>query len=111
MNCWSTTGQPWVFLATRAHCSLMGNLWSTTGQLLVNYWATIALFGHQGTRLPHGPLLVNHCSTISQLLVFLATRAHCCHMGNHWSTTDELLVNYWSTIALLGHQGTLLPHG
>ena len=38
---------PLAFLATRAHCWLMVNCWSTTGQQLVNCWSII---GHQDTQ-------------------------------------------------------------
>ena len=93
---WSTLGQllsnhwstktPLVLLATRAHCWLVVNPWSTVVQPLVNQ-NTIGLLGHQSPLLARGQPLVNP-----------------------WSTVVRPLVNQ-NTIGLLGHLGTTLPHG
>uniref|UniRef100_A0A8C3L986 Staphylococcal nuclease and tudor domain containing 1 n=1 Tax=Chrysolophus pictus TaxID=9089 RepID=A0A8C3L986_CHRPC len=101
-------------------------------RLLAINQVTIGLFGHQGTLLAHGQLLINCWPSTRTPLAFLATRAHSWLMVNHWSTVGQAGRHWpswppgrtpgsWSTtgqllgkqdaIGLLGHQGALLAHG
>lgn len=57
----------------------------------------IGLLGHQCTLLTHGHPVVNHWSTVGQLLVNRWLLWLLGHSAGLWSTRGQLLVNHWST--------------